>query len=96
MYFVVIYAFLGVNFILQKLCQCKKNDNYQVCHRSAQTAYCALVAGVVETKICIRGFWTILQKEKRRSGKAKKEKHNLSNQRPMLLNKEVTSKTKLE
>ena len=23
-------AFLGVNFILQKLCQCKKNDNYKV------------------------------------------------------------------
>ena len=65
-------------------------------HRTAQTAYCALVAGVVAKKICIRGFWTILQKEKRRSGKAKKEKHNLSNQRPMLLNKEVTSKTKIE
>ena len=24
-------AFLGVNFTLQKLCQCKKNDNYKVC-----------------------------------------------------------------
>ena len=23
--------FFGVNFILQKLCQYKKNDNYQVC-----------------------------------------------------------------
>ena len=23
----------GVNFIFQKLCQCKKNDNYQVCAR---------------------------------------------------------------
>ena len=22
---------MGVNFILQKLCQCKKNDNYKVC-----------------------------------------------------------------
>ena len=64
-------------------------------HRTAQTAYCALVAGVVAKKICIHGFWTILQKEKR-SGKAKKEKHNLSNQRPVLLNKEVTSKTKIE
>ena len=24
-------AFFGVNFILQKFCQCKKNDKYQVC-----------------------------------------------------------------
>ena len=23
--------FFGVNFILQKFCQCKKNDKYQVC-----------------------------------------------------------------
>ena len=29
-YFVVIYAFFGVNFILQKFCLCKKNDKYQV------------------------------------------------------------------
>ena len=26
--------FFGVNFILQKLCQCKKNDNYKVCSMS--------------------------------------------------------------
>ena len=26
-----IYAHLGVKFQLQKLCQCKKNDNYKVC-----------------------------------------------------------------
>ena len=31
MYFVVIYAFFGVNFILQKFCSCKKDDKYQVC-----------------------------------------------------------------
>ena len=28
---VLIYAHLGVKVQLQKLCQCKKNDNYQVC-----------------------------------------------------------------
>ena len=25
---------MGVNFILQKLCQCKKNDNYKVCNQA--------------------------------------------------------------
>ena len=30
MYFVVIYAFFGVNFIHQKFCPCKKNDKYEV------------------------------------------------------------------
>ena len=29
-YFVVIYAFFGANFILQKFCMCKKNDKYEV------------------------------------------------------------------
>ena len=29
-YFVVIYAFFGINFILQKFCSCKKNDKYEV------------------------------------------------------------------
>ena len=29
-YFVVIYAFFGVNFILQKFYSCKKNDKYEV------------------------------------------------------------------
>ena len=29
--FVIIYAFFGVNFILQKSCLCKTNDKYQVC-----------------------------------------------------------------
>ena len=31
MYFVVTYAFFGVNFILQKFCLYKKNDKYEVC-----------------------------------------------------------------
>ena len=31
MYFVVIYAFFGENFILQEFCLCKKNDKYEVC-----------------------------------------------------------------
>ena len=34
--FVVIYAFFGVNFILQKFCLCKKNDKYVICHMSPQ------------------------------------------------------------
>ena len=29
-------AFFGVNFILQKFCQCKKNDKYQVCNSYVQ------------------------------------------------------------
>ena len=29
--FVVIYAFFGVNFLIQKFCPCKKNDKYEVC-----------------------------------------------------------------
>jgi len=33
-YFVVIYAFFGVNFILQKFYLCKKNDKYEVCLRA--------------------------------------------------------------
>ena len=28
--FVVIYAFFGVNFLIQKFCPCKKNDKYEV------------------------------------------------------------------
>ena len=37
-YFVVIYAFLGVNFILQKFCSCKKNDKYHVCIDNKKTS----------------------------------------------------------
>ena len=33
-YIVVIYAFFGVNFILQRFCSCKKNHKYQVCARA--------------------------------------------------------------
>ena len=36
--FVVIYAFFGVNFILQKFCSCKKNDKYQVWFRGTSLA----------------------------------------------------------
>ena len=32
--FFLIYAFFGLNFILQKFCPCKRNDKYQVCSRS--------------------------------------------------------------
>ena len=32
--FVVIYAFFGVNFLIQKFCPCKKNDKYEVCRFS--------------------------------------------------------------
>ena len=34
---IVIYAFFGVNFILQKFCLCKKNDKYEVCKKPTKS-----------------------------------------------------------
>ena len=32
-------AFFGINFILQKLCTCEKNDKYQVCSSTFVTSF---------------------------------------------------------
>ena len=58
MYFVVTYAFFGVNFILQKFCLCKKNDKYEVWNELRKSMWkCWKVVGntVLWTPCC--GGW---------------------------------------
>ena len=62
--FVVIYAFFGVNFSLQRYCLCKTNDKYEVCMCRTQTK------GATVSKIKDKNF--AIKQELERMGLSKR------------------------